>query len=247
MKHVALAALGVAMATGSAFAGFEIEKATTASQQVELELNNSVRVGGVTMGSTVSEHEVEVNYGALEFFEIGLGFEIENIRGQGARTGGFEAHTKFAVFGSEPGQPEQFFNMAIYSEFSFSFNDDDDREFSVGPILGFNFDPVHVTTNGFFVIPVGDSNLNTGFTYAVGAMYDVSDNFALGFEAHGEVPSVFAGAPPLSSQEHFIGPALSVKFEPEDDREVGLRLGSFFGLTSATPDVGVSANLELGF
>ena len=48
------------MATGSAFAGFEIEKATTASQQVELELNNSVRVGGVTMGSTVSEHIVKV-------------------------------------------------------------------------------------------------------------------------------------------------------------------------------------------
>ncbi|MEM7060163.1 MAG: hypothetical protein AAF557_21485 [Pseudomonadota bacterium] len=247
MKYSALAFLGVLLATGPAFAGFEVEEPTTASQEVEMELVNTVRVGGVSLGDNVSEHEIGVSYGALEFFEIGIAFEIENERGETVSPGGFEIHSKLAIFGGETEPGGQLFDMAIYSEFSFNFDDDDDRTFAVGPIFGFNVDPVTIITNSFFVIPLADDTENTGFEYAVGAMYDVNDSVAVGFEAHGEVDSIFVGAPSLSDQEHYLGPAIQLSFEPEEDREVGLRLGSFFGLTDATADLGLSANLELGF
>lgn len=247
MKYSALTFLGVLMASGPAFAGFEVIKPTTASQEVELELINTVRVGGVVLGEDVSEHEVGLKYGAFQGLQLGIAFEVENVRGESPAPGGFEVSSKLAIFGGEVEPGDQLFDMAIYSEFSFDFNDDDDRAFSVGPILGFNFDPVSVVTNGFFVIPLADDTRNTGFEYAVGAMVDVAQDVAVGFEAHGEVPSVFAGAPPLGSQEHYIGPALAFSFEPEEDREVGVRIGSFFGLTDTTSRVGLSANLELGF
>lgn len=247
MKYSALTFLGILLATGPAFAGFEVESPTTASQEVELELINTVRVGGVVLGESVSEHEVGFRYGAFEGLELGISFEIENDRGETPSTGGFEVSSKLAVAGGELQSGPSSFDMAIYSKFSFDFNDDDDRALSVGPIVGFNFDAVSVVTNGFFVIPLADSSRNTGFEYAVGAMVDVADNVAVGFEAHGEVPSIFAGAPSLGQQEHYIGPALSFSFEPEEDREVGVRIGSFFGLTDTESNVGLSANLELGF
>ena len=247
MKYAALTVLGIALASSPSFAGFEVESATTASQEVELELINTVRVGGVTLGENVSEHEIGLTYGAFEFFEIGLAFEIENERGDVVGPGGFEVSSKLAILGGETQPGEQLIDMAIYSELSFDFNDNTDRAFTVGPIFGLNFNPVRVTTNSFFVVPISNDTENTGFEYAVGAMVDVSSSVAVGFEAHGEVDSIFNNVPSLGDQEHYAGPAIAVSFEPEEDREVGLRLGSFFGLTDATSDLGLSANLELGF
>lgn len=247
MKYSALTILGVLLASGHAFAGFEVESPTTASQEVELELINTVRVGGVVLGENVSEHEVGFRYGAFEGLQLGITFEVENERGKTPAPGGFEISSKLAIIGGELEPGASSFDMAIYSQFSFDFDDDDDRALSVGPILGFNFDPISVVTNSFFVIPLADDTRDTGFEYSVGAMVDVADNVAVGFEAHGEVASIFAGAPSLGSQEHYIGPALAFSFEPEQDREVGVRIGSFFGLTDTTSNVGLSANLELGF
>lgn len=247
MRIAALTALGLMLATVPAFAEFEVISPVTASQEVEMELQNSVRVGGVVLGETVSDHEVGVSYGALQTWQIGIAFGIENNRGSNPSVEEIEFSSKIGILGGETSATPQLFDLAVYTEFAFSPNGNNSETVAVGPIMGFNFDPVTVVTNSFFVVPVSGGNRNTGFEYAVGGMVDVSDGVAVGFEAHGEVPSVFKGATSTGSQEHFIGPAVALSFEPEEDREVGLRLGSFFGLTKAAPTVGLSANLELGF
>ena len=82
MRTTALTALGLLLATTPAHAGFEVISPTTASQEVEMELQNTVRVGGVVLGETLSEHEIGVNYGALQTWEVGIAFGIDNVRGQ---------------------------------------------------------------------------------------------------------------------------------------------------------------------
>ena len=249
MRISALTAMGLLLATAPAYAGFEVISPTTASQEVEMELQNTVRVGGVVLGEAVSEHEIGVNYGALEGWQIGMALGIENQRGSNPSVEEIEFSSKIGILGGETSATPQMFDLAIYSQFSFTpgNNGNKGETISVGPVMGFNFDSLTVVTNSFFVLPLGNSTPNTSFEYAVGGMVDVSDGLAVGFEAHGEVPSIFRGGSATNAQEHFIGPAVEVTFEPEEDREVGLRLGSFFGLTNAAPTVGLSANLELGF
>jgi hypothetical protein len=71
------------------------------------------------------------------------------------------------------------------------------------------------------------------------------DRWSLGVEAHGQIESAFGDAPALDDQEHFIGPAVGLRFGEEG--AVAMRLALFFGLTRASTDMVASLNLEVGF
>lgn len=247
MKKSALLALAAMLVAAPAYAQFEIEGATTASQEVEMELQNTLRVGGIAAGDPVSEHSVGVYYGALRSWRIGASFDLVNRRGEQIDLESFTMLSTVAILGGETSSQPEVLDLAFVSEFNFGVGDQSQRDLAIGPAIGLNFDPLSILTNTFFIVPLSDGSDNVGVEYALGAMYAVSDSLEVGFEAHGEVPNAFNETPAIKRQEHFAGPAVAFTFEPEPDREVGVRLGSFFGLTPASPTVGVSANLELGF
>lgn len=247
MKRATLVAVTASLIAAPAYAQFEIEDATTESQSVEMELLNTVRVGGIAQGQVTSEHEVGVSYGALRSWEIGIGFQLEKRKGEQLDFNGLVLSSKVAILGGETSSQDELIDLAVFSEFTFAFDDEDDHLLTVGPAVGVNVDPVDVDANVFFEIPVSGDDEKVGLEYALGAMYAVNESLSLGLEAHGEVPNVFNETPAVKRQEHMAGPALSFTFEPEPDREVGVHLGTFVGLTSASPKVGLAANLELGF
>lgn len=237
----ALAALVAVPATA-----YEIEEATTASQEVKLELENTVRVGSVPTGEARSEHEVAVTYGALKYWTVGLGFELENTSGSGSSgLNQISWISKIGLLGGEGGPSAV--DLALYTEVELDLDDTDERTLVIGPAVGFSFDPVSVGVNAFQTIPLGNGPNDLGFSYGVGAMFEVSPGLEVGVEAHGEIPAIYNNITPVEEQEHVVGPRVIYEFEPEEGREVGVSLGSFFGLTNASPDLGVSANLELGF
>ena len=160
--------------------------------------------------------------------------------------GGIEWSNNFQIVGSPEGAEETPFAMSIYSAFEFSLNGSKDIEFNVGPTFEYGSGAATFNANTLFYIPTGNDDEDVGLKYAVGTMYSLSEDLALGVEAHGDFESIFEGSSQISDQEHFAGPAMNYEFEL-DNSEVEAHLGAFYGLTDATPTVGIAANLEFEF
>lgn len=243
MKKLLMAMLATSATAVPAAAQFELIEPTVASQQVTMELQNTVNVGGVALGDDVSEHSIGLNYGAFENLEMGLALKFRSVRGTGVDMQGIEWQNTLALLGGEGAGG---LALAIYSAVGFDTDDSDDLTWVLGPAFGYDAGALELVGNTFFQLPVDDGG-KTGFEYAGSVMYDVSSGVALGVQAYGEVPSFLNETPAVKRQEHFAGPAVSFGFEPEPNREVDVNLGAFVGLTPATPAVGLSANVELGF
>ena len=246
MKKIAVLAGASLLIAGNAAADFEIESPRTASQEVSLELTNTIRVGDVSSSEERSEHEVGVNYGAFEYWTTGFAIGLENRQGQTFDVDSIEWSNNFQIFGSPEGEEPSPFAVSLYSAFEFSLDGSTDIEFTVGPVFEYLAGPTTFSANTFFYIPTGSSDENVGLEYAVGTMYSLSDALALGVEAHGDFENIFEGSSDVSNQEHFAGPAINYEFEL-DNSEVEAKLGAFYGLTEATPTLGIAANLEFGF
>lgn len=246
MKKSLIAGMAILVASNAA-AEFEIEGARTASQQVAMELTNSIRVGDVSSGDVRSAHSVGVSYGAFQYWTTGFSVEIENTQGKDSSfdVNGIEWSNNFQIVGSPEGAPASPFAMSLYSAFEIDLTGGQDIDFKVGPVFEYATGATSLAANTFFDVPMQGAG-NTAFNYALGTMYSLNESVALGVEAHGEIESVFDGAPSVSDQEHFAGPAVDVAFEV-DGQEIGAHFGAFYGLTDATPTLGIAANLEFGF
>lgn len=210
-----------------------------------MELTNSIRIGGVGSGDLRSEHSAGVNYGAFQFWDTGFAVELENRQGDTFDVGAIEWSNNFQIVGSSEGEALSPYAVSLYSAWNFNLDGSEDITFTVGPAVEVVSGAASFVSNTFFEVPIGEDGA-TKFEYALGVMYDIGSGIEVGVEAHGEVEQVFDGAPTISEQEHFAGPAVDFDLEV-DNSEVGFHLGAFIGLTDATPDVGVAANLELGF
>lgn len=227
-KFAALAGTAILIA-GNAAAEFEIEGPRTASQQVAMELTNSIRVGDVSSGEVRSEHSIGVNYGAFEYWTTGFAIELENRQGDTFDVGGIEWSNNFQIIGSPEGEIESPFALSLYSSLEFSFDGSQDVEFNVGPAFEYNSGSASFSGNTFFNIPASDGE-EVGLQYAFGTMYSLNESLALGVEAHGEFEGIFESSSDISQQEHFAGPAINYEFEL-DDQDVEAHFGAFYGLT----------------
>ena len=243
MRKIATLAAVAILAAGNAAAEFEIKESRTASQEVAMELTNSIRVGDVSSGQMRSSHEVGVKYGAFESWTTGFAVELENRQGDTFDVGGIEWSNNFQIVGSR--EPESPFAMSIYSALELDLDGSEDVEFTIGPTFEFLSGPATFNANTFFNVPASNDE-KVSLQYALGTMYSLTDNFALGIEAHGEFEAIFDGASSTANEEHFAGPAMDFEFEV-DDADVGAHFGAFYGLTDATPTLGIAANLEFGF
>ncbi|MEM7423785.1 MAG: hypothetical protein AAF334_08675, partial [Pseudomonadota bacterium] len=210
-------------------------------------LLNTVNVDNDVPGGNRSEHEIALNYGALSFRRTGLAFQLTNARGQNLKLVGIEWSNTLALYGGETSFEPTAFSLALYTGLRTNVNDGDDLLLTVGPAMKYAFGSGEVAANTFLEVPFNNGRGSAALDYALGMKYDLDSTFAVGVAAHGEVPSIFKGAPDVDDQEHYAGTTLDMVFTPEGSREVGVQFGAFYGLTEATPTVGLSANLAFGF
>lgn len=241
MRAILSLAAGLALVATNASAQFEIEDSTTASQEVRMEILNTIRTGSVATGSDRNSHEFGVKYGALEGWQPTLSFLIGNPTNASMMVHGFRFGSTIAILGGEVS--DSAFSLGFYSEVFYDFQNRNNRTVALGPAMGYEQANWSVELNTFVTIPLNAGDV--GFRYAFGGSYDVTEMVALGAEAHGSVSSVFED-PDVSRDEHVAGPTLRLALDA-DGKDVALRLGTFFGLTDAAPTMAVSANLELGF
>lgn len=240
---LALAATVVLVAT-TAQAQFEIEDSTTASQEVKLELLNTIRTGSLVTGSARNSHEFGVKYGAFVGWQPGLSFLIANPTNDAMTVRGFRFASTVAILGGELSGAEGGFSLGLYSDVFYDFEDADGRIVTVGPAMAYAAPDWEVALNTFVTIPFNDGGI--GFKYAVGGSYEITNMVAVGAEAHGFIPGIFKTNAGIATREHLAGPTVTLSLEPEGT-EVDLRVGTFFGLSADAPTMAVSANLDLGF
>jgi hypothetical protein len=87
------------------------------------------------------------------------------------------------------------------------------------------------------------ANEQDGFAlnYAWQFKYDLRQGFGIGVEGFGVVDNL-GDPPPVSEQEHRIGPVVFTEIELSKDFKIAADVGLLFGLTPATPDVALKVN-----
>lgn len=252
MKNV-IAALALTILVVPAHAEFEIEEAETAVNSVELQISTGLFLGGVKPGDERFATETEIIWGVFPGFSTGLSFEVGGERDGSPAFEQMELESTFAfigresLFGLTPANGEDpVFSLVLFTGLELELDEPDDIVLAAGPAFAFEFDDVASTTNLFFTFPLG-GGAKTGFSYGTSLMFEITEYTAIGVEAYGTIENVFDGPGGFNTQEHFIGPAISFEFELENDTELNVRLGSFFGLTNETPTVALSLNIEVEF
>lgn len=249
---VALSALFLA---GPAHAEFEIEGATTKENSVEMELNTTVFIGDEGASDTRFSQEVGVEWGAIWGWSTGMSFEIEKETGESPDLSGVEWSNTFSLIGPEglisetgggDGAAASPFALGFHTSFEFEFDSSDDVVMSIGPTAEFETAGLDVRGNLFGEIPLGGGE-DAGLSYGVGASLAVMDELAFGVEVHGSVAEAFGDAPDFSDQEHFAGPTMEFQLQLPEDKEIGFRLGAFFGLTKSSPSFALSLITDLEF
>lgn len=211
-------------------------------------------------GDTRSAHEIALGYSITDWWKTELAIEIENDAGETAELEAFEfENTLLLPFLSSGGhshddkkkgkkdENELEFVLGIYTALEI-LNDGGLNEgaVEVGPIAEIGYGPINVVGNFFFEIPLEDG-VDTGIEYALAVSTPINDQFAVGFEAFGEVEEAFGDSPELGDTEHSIGPAVYGNFDIGRDRFLEPRVAALFGVTDESPDAVISVNLELKF
>ncbi|MBS0241718.1 MAG: hypothetical protein JSS20_06030 [Proteobacteria bacterium] len=146
----------------------------------------------------------------------------------------------------------------------------DARETNVtlfGPAITMRAGANELALNPFVEKSFGQNHTDgVDFVYGWQARHELSKAVVIGFEGYGRVADVASG-PSLAIQEHRIGPLLILRSVFGEAQAMGpsrlggfgiaphtsspatteLELGVLFGLTEATPDATVKANLHVNF
>ena len=244
MKNTCIIAAALVALPGLAFAGFEVEEATTEENAVEFEIENVIFFGDVNSGDTVSEHEVDLSWGVLNPWTTGISFEFQTEKGDTIGLEGFEWSNTIGLVGGEASVSDEL-AVAIHTSVEFEFDSDEDASLTVGPAIEYSAGSIDLGLNTFVQVPLGGDE-EVGFVYALGASTEVAEGIEVGMEADGVIPEAFGDGSDFDQQEHFVGPVVEIE-AADGEQEAEIRLGVFAGLTDATPSIAVNANVGFGF
>lgn len=114
-----------------------------------------------------------------------------------------------------------------------------------GPIVVLQSGKLSFAANPFFEKTFGRNRVEgIALNYGWNAKYQLNESLAIGVEAFGLIENLGA-PPPISEQEHRIGPALFTTIKLTNDLTITPDVGLFFGLTEATPDLTLKFNVGI--
>ena len=232
---------------------FEIIHPDVEQGEVELEVLSGVILEDVEEGEERSAYEFAVGYGVTSFWKTTVAVEFADIDGEGLEYEAFEWENVFLLpFGSgghdhNHGGHESGVSLEALGFYAALEVPDeggfDSGAIVLGPLAEARFGPVTTVANLFVEIPF-EGGENEALVYAVSAAVDVTENFALGIEAFGEVENVFESD---TDSELFIGPAAYFDFDLGNGRHVEPRVALLVGTEDEQPDAALSLNVEMKF
>jgi hypothetical protein len=240
--HVSTAILAVALVAGidlPAQAGpLDVKAPEIEKGETEIGTNHAFHSGFPANADRVRHsYELTAGYAFTSHFKAGIKAGFDTPIGDG---------TQLSVAGIETqvylGKITPTISWGWFTAFDARVHRDETNTLVFGPLIKFGDDKLALTVNPLFERTVG-ANHDTGttFTYAVGLKGEVREGFAIGLEAFGAVPEI-GDAPATNFQEHRIGPVLYFDREispagnGRSAKKLSLEIGTFVGLTEATPD-----------
>ena len=226
---------------------FEVVEPEVEKGEFEIEANGAVQTGFPEAEDDDDEeavrhaHELAIGYGLTDFLKLEAGVTLEKEVGEDLQATNFEIEATLELLEQE----ESGLGLGFFAAIEPRIDDEATDEFEFGPIFAFALGGVQNTANTFFEKSFGKNREEGwGFAYAWQSKVELEEGLGIGIEAFGEVEDI-GEDPPVSEQEHRLGPVVYYDMELGEDREIGIAFGVLFGLTKSTPDVAFKWNVEL--
>jgi hypothetical protein len=180
-------------------------------------------------------------YGLTDWWKISAALKFEKPEQDEPRLGGLGLASIFVLKALEDKRKYDV-GFGWYTELTASLNSETTNTVLFGPIVSLKADRLSITANPFFEQSFGRNHEEgIAFNYAWQAKYQLREGLGVGVEGFGVVDDI-GSAPPLSQQEHRIGPVVFTELPIRRDFKLVVDAGLLFGLTEATPDVALKLN-----
>ena len=205
---------------------------------LEIGLDNSI-MSGPLPSQNRSAHDQSIDWGVREWWRLSAVMKLENPTVDNFRASRVAVENIFVL---RPLKQSNDIGLGLFAAVEASINDATTNAFVFGPIVATKWDRLSFALNPFLEQTFG-RNREQGlhFTYGWQAKYDIREGLAVGIEGYGHVGDM-SNSPPLSDQEHRIGPVLFTEIAL-GDLKLTPDVGVLFGLTRATPDVTIKFNV----
>jgi hypothetical protein len=240
-----LAALLGLMTTSAVAQRFELKEPEVKKGESTFEFENSAHAGlpSDVSGLDRTAHETRLNFGLTDYWRLSPGVEMENPADDSAR---LSAATVENIFVLMPIGTSGL-GIAWFTATEIALHPDTTNSLIFGPIVRFKTGALSTNFNPFFERTFGQNHeQGIALDYRWQAKLEVQKSLGVGVEAFGNIENL-GDPPPLSQQQHRLGPVVYWQGEIAKGREMTVEVGPLFGLTAATPRFALKLNVEVPF
>ena len=195
-------------------------------------------------GMSRTSHEVSTSYSPADWMKLGVHVDAENAIDEGWRLdhGAIELQFELLKAGASGGLA---LGWATYLQIS--SDDASTNSLIFGPIVKFSSKAASFTLNSYFEDTFGRNDVS-GLASLYGWQWrrEVRECLAVGVEGYGKIEDI-ADPPPISEQDHRIGPAVYLWSEVAEHRTLSLDTALLFGLTEGAPSASLKFNFGMTF
>lgn len=237
------AILSSAAIAPAAAQSFDIHAPESKRGSVDVEVLNGANLGSPRGGPDFlrNAHEIKGVFGFSDRWMFELGALIERPAFDETRLARISLENIFVV------QPpvQNGFAFGWYAATEIRTNEATHNSLLFGPLIQYNAGKAEFLLNTILHKTYGQ-NATPGIdlNYLWRAKYEVRHGFAVGAMGYGFIDDLGSG-PAFNQQDHRAGPALFFDVPMDKGRDLDISLGTYFGMTSATPEASVMLNFGI--
>jgi hypothetical protein len=232
-------AIGLATARAQNINEPEVEKG-----QTKLETFHEFQSGfnGGAAGATRELHTFNYYRGLTDFWMVKATLAIERPEDESYRTTAAIIENTFEFVNAKKSGG---LGLAWWTGLGVGLNEEQTNAVAFGPIVRIGAGPTSLILNPFLEKTFGrNREEGIAFIYGWQVKHEVRKGFWLGVEGFGKLPDIGGSGGP---EQHRIGPLLTFEIETAEKRSLAFEFGVLFGLTEATPDTAVKAQVTFTF
>jgi hypothetical protein len=224
---------------------FDIHAPEAKRGEVEIETLNAANLGPARgPGEFVRDaHELKLTYGVSDFWKVEFGGLLEYPSAHDPRFSRVAFENVFVLRAAD----KVGLGLGWFTSVEAATNSETTNAVIFGPIVSWKADKFSALANPFFEKTFGQNHEEgIAFTYTWQAKLEIEKGFGIGVEGLGRIENISA-SPPISQQDHRIGPSLYFTKPLGQGQELEIGLGTFIGMTRGSPDATLKLNLAISF
>ena len=239
------ATLAVLLAAGTTAASAQnIAEPEVVKGQTKLETFHQFQSGfnGGVAGDTREFHSLNYTHGLTDFWQIKAFLGLERPDSDNYEATVMVWENTFEILNAKKAGG---IGYAWFTGIAVGLDGEQTNAVVLGPIVRIGAGPTSLVLNPFLEQTFGKNREEgIGFLYGWQLKHQLRTGLWLGIEGFGNIPDIAGEGGP---ERHRIGPLLTYEIEIGDKRTLTFETGVLFGLTDATPDTAVKAQITYTF